>query len=65
MTYCSLLAVVLAFEIGDVPLVSIAVTDCALLLVRILSSDIHYCNPWIVATVDKITALILQHYNYH
>jgi len=27
--------------------------------VRTHSSDVHYCNPWIVVTVDKITALII------
>jgi len=60
MTYRSLLA----FEVGDVPWLSIAVTGCALLFVRwpcfrSHSSHVHYCNPWIVETVDKITALII------
>ena len=62
MTHRSLLALVLAPDVWDLPFV---VHRCYPLSVAPLRgpvsksySDVHCCNPWVVATVDKITALI-------
>jgi hypothetical protein len=64
MTHRSLLAVVLAPVVWDLPLVvhwryrlRVALLRCS--SVRSPSSDVFCCNPWFVVTADKITTLII------